>query len=98
MFLWLARWKRARAFVARAYVETIQLTEVGIADDLEAPQQRQAERPANSANDFQYKRKAAQRLDTNVNPRFFLSGFHLLQTKLPGARLQLGNAGAWRDC
>ena len=77
MFFWLAGGKRARAFVARANVETIQLTEVGIADDLEAPQQRQAERPANSANDFQYKRKAAQRLDTNVNPRFFLSSFHL---------------------
>ena len=76
MFFWLARRKCARAFVARAYVETIQLTEVGIADDLEAPQQRQAQRPANSANDFQEKRKAAQRLDTNVNSRFFLSGFH----------------------
>ena len=78
MFLRLARGKCARAFVARAHIETIQLTEVGIADDLEAPQQRQAERPANSANDFQYKRKAAQRLDANVNSRFFLSGFHLV--------------------
>jgi len=77
LFFWLARRKRARAFVARAHVETIQLAEVGIADDLEAPQQRQAERPADSANDFQDKRKAAQRLDANVNSRFFLSGFHV---------------------
>ena len=37
----------------------------------------EAERPADSANDFQYKRKAAQRLDANVNSSFFLSGFHL---------------------
>ena len=78
MFLWLARWKRAGSLVTRAYVETIQLAEVGIAHDLETPQQRQAERPANSAHDFQYKRKAAQRLDANVNSRFFLSGFHLV--------------------
>ena len=72
-----ARGKRACAFVTRAHVETIQLAEVGIAHDLKAPQQRQAERPANAAHHFQYKRKAAQRLDANVNPRFFLSGFHL---------------------
>ena len=77
MLLRLARRKRARAFVARADVEPIELTEVGIAHDLEAPQQRQTQRAPDSAHDFQYKRKAAQWLDANVNRRFFLSGFHL---------------------
>ena len=76
MFLCLPGRKRTRAFVARPDVETIQLAKVGVADDLEAPQQRQAERAADTANDFHGKRKAAQRFDANVNPRFLLRSFH----------------------
>ena len=76
MFLCLPRRERARAFVAWSDVETIQLAEVGVADDLEAPQQRQAECAPDSASDFKRKWKAAQRFDVNVNPRFLLSGFH----------------------
>jgi len=62
--------------VARPDVETIQLAEVGVSDDLEAPQQRQTECAPDSANDFKRKWKAAQRFDTHINPRFLLSGFH----------------------
>jgi len=76
LFLRLARRKRARALVARADVETIQLSEVGIADDFEAPQKRQAQRAADSANDFQDQPRAAQRFDAKLDRRFFLSGFH----------------------
>ena len=72
MLFWLAGRKCARAFVARAHVETIELAKVRVAHDLEAPQQCQAQGAANSTDDFQHKRKAAQRLDPNVNPRFFL--------------------------
>ena len=78
LFLGLAGRKRARAFTARTDVETIELAKIGIAHDLEAPQQRQAQRAANSAYDFQYQREAAQRFDPNVNRRFFLRGFHQL--------------------
>jgi hypothetical protein len=76
LFLWLAGRKRARTFVARADVETIQLAEVGIADDFEAPQKRQAQRAADSAHDFHYQRQAAQRFDANLDARFVFSGFH----------------------
>ena len=76
MFLWLAGRERARAFVARTDIETIKLAEVGVADDLEAPQQRQAQRAPDSSDDFHGKWKAEQRFDANVDPRFLLSGFH----------------------
>ena len=76
LFLWLAGRECARAFVARTDVETIQLAEVGVADDLKAPQQSQAERTTDSASDFHGKWKAAQRFDANLDPRFLLSGFH----------------------
>ncbi len=76
LFLGLAGRKRTRAFVARTDVKTIQLAEVSVADDLEAPQQRQAECAPDSANDFKRKWKAAQRFDANLNRRFLLSGFH----------------------
>ena len=76
LFLGLAGRKRARAFAARTDVETIELAKVGIAHDLEAPQQRQAQRAADSAQYFHDKWQAAQRLDANVDARFFLSGFH----------------------
>ena len=76
MFLGLAGRESACAFVARTDVETIQLAEVGVADDLEAPQQRQAKRAADSTDDFKRKWKAAERFDANVGPRFLLSGFH----------------------
>ena len=76
MFLCLAGRECARAFVARTDIETIQLAEVDVADELEAPQQCQAQRAADSASDFQSKWKAAQRFDPHVNPRFLLSGFH----------------------
>lgn len=62
--------------MARTDIETIQPAEVRVADDLEAPQQRQAECAPNPANDFKRKWKAAQRFDANVDPRFLLSGFH----------------------
>jgi hypothetical protein len=76
LFLRLAWRKRTRALMARTDVETIQLAEVGVADDLEAPKQRQAECAPDSANDFKRKWKAAQRFDANVNSRFFLGSFH----------------------
>ena len=76
MFLCLSRRERTRAFVARTDVETIELAEVGVADDLEAPQQRQAQRAADSTDDFKRKWKAAERFDAHVDPRFLLSGFH----------------------
>jgi len=88
LFLWLAGGECARTFATRTNVETIELAEVGIAHDLEAPQQRQAQAAANSAHDFPNQREAAQRLNPNLNPRFFLRSFHPLQSKLPGARLQ----------
>ncbi len=74
--LWLAGRESAGAFVARAHVEAIEQAEVGIADDLEAPQQRQTERAADSASDFLDKRKTAQRLDANLDARFLFSAFH----------------------
>ena len=76
MLLCLAGRECARAFVARTDIETIQLAEVSVADDLKAPQQRQAECAPDSASDFQGQWKAAQRFDAKVNPRFLLSGFH----------------------
>ena len=76
MFLCLAGRECARAFVARTDIETIQLAEVDVADDLEAPEQRLAHCAADSANNFHGKWKAAQRFDTNIDPRFLLSGFH----------------------
>jgi hypothetical protein len=76
LFLGLAGRESACAFVARTDVETIQLAEVGVADDLEAPEQRQAERSSDSTDYLQDKRKAAQRFDANVDARFLLSSFH----------------------
>ena len=76
MFLCLAGRECARAFVARTDIETIQLAEVDVADDLEAPEECQAQRAADSTSDFHGKWKAAQRFDAHVNPRFLLSGFH----------------------
>ena len=76
MFLCLSGRERTCPFVAWTDVEPIELTEVGVADDLEAPQQRQAQRAADSTDDFKRKWKAAQRFNMNVDPRFLLSGFH----------------------
>jgi hypothetical protein len=73
---WLAWREGAGAFVARPDVETIEQAEVGIAHDLEAPQQRQAERAADSAGYFHHEFAAAQRLDTDFDARFFFGGFH----------------------
>ena len=70
------RGKRARAFAARANVETIENAEVRIADDFESPQQRQTQRPANCASDFLDQRKTAQRLDANLDAGFIFGGFH----------------------
>src|ERR1700722_3180060 len=73
LLLCLSGRERARAFVTRTDVETIKLAEVGVADDLEAPQQSQAQRAPDSSDDFHGKWKAAQRFDANVEPRFLLS-------------------------
>jgi hypothetical protein len=72
----LAGRKRARALVARADVETIEHAEVGIAYDLQAPQQGQSQRTADAAHNFQRELTPVQRLDTNFNAGFFFAGFH----------------------
>ncbi len=72
----LAGRKRARAFAARANVETIEQAEVRIADDFESPQQGQTQRPANCASDFLDQRKTAQRLEAKLDAGFIFDGFH----------------------
>jgi hypothetical protein len=61
--------------MARADVETIKQAKIGIAHDFEATEQRQAQCAADPADNFQRKRKAAQRLDANLDARFLFSGF-----------------------
>ena len=75
-FFRLAGRKRARAFAARANVETIEKAEVPIADDFESPKQGQTQRPANCSSDFLEQRKTAQRLDESLDAGFIFGGFH----------------------
>ncbi len=72
----LAGRKRARAFAARANVETIEQAEVPIADDFESPKQGQTQRPSNCASDFLDQRKTTQRLDAGLDAGFLVAGFH----------------------
>ena len=73
MLLCLAGRECARAFVARTDVETIQLAEVGVADDLQAPEQSQTQRAPDTAGDFQNECATAQRRHVNIDLDFFFA-------------------------
>ena len=75
-FFRLAGRKRARAFAARANVETIEQAEVRIADDFESPKEGQTQRPSNCASDFLDQSKTTQRLDVDLDAGFLFAGFH----------------------
>ncbi len=72
----LAGRKGARAFAARANVETIEQAKVGIAHDFQSPEQGQTQRAANSASDFPDQAGTAQRLDLKLDALFIFDGFH----------------------
>ncbi len=77
LFLCLAGRKRARAFVARTDIETIQLAEVSVADDLEAPQQRQAQSCARFRQRFQAQVEGRAAVRCERQPALSLEWFPL---------------------
>ncbi len=75
----LAGRKRARAFAARADVQTIEHAEVRIADDFEAPKQGQTQRAADTAGGFHDELATSERLHLNLGLDSFFAGFHRYQ-------------------